>query len=146
MADHDDDYEIGYRKPPQETRFAKGTSGNPNGRPKGSQNMGTIFNRIAREHVQMNENGKKRTVPKIEAVQYQLMNKALSGDAKAMREVLQWQRIFEAAEDAEEVSSAPHERDAIVMKSFLKRIHLMNNPSTPEGLAPADNDLNKEKK
>ena len=27
------DYEVGYRKPPRHTRFAKGQSGNPRGRP-----------------------------------------------------------------------------------------------------------------
>lgn len=32
------DYEVGYGKPPAETRFKKGQSGNPNGRPKGSRN------------------------------------------------------------------------------------------------------------
>ena len=30
-------YEVGYGKPPNTTRFAKGQSGNPLGRPKGSK-------------------------------------------------------------------------------------------------------------
>jgi hypothetical protein len=29
-----DSYEVGYGKPPKQTRFQKGTSGNPSGRPK----------------------------------------------------------------------------------------------------------------
>jgi len=29
------DYEVGYAKPPQRTRFRKGQSGNPGGRPRG---------------------------------------------------------------------------------------------------------------
>ena len=33
---------IGYKKPPIQTRFAAGQSGNPNGRPKGSPNRSTI--------------------------------------------------------------------------------------------------------
>jgi hypothetical protein len=32
------DYEVGYGKPPKETRFKPGQSGNPRGRPKGSKN------------------------------------------------------------------------------------------------------------
>ena len=32
-----DDYEVGYKKPPPRTRFRKGRSGNPKGRPKGSR-------------------------------------------------------------------------------------------------------------
>ena len=32
------DYDVGYAKPPVDTRFPKGVSGNPRGRPKGSRN------------------------------------------------------------------------------------------------------------
>ncbi len=33
-----DDYEVGYKKPPGSTKYKKGTSGNPRGRPKKNQN------------------------------------------------------------------------------------------------------------
>ena len=32
--DKKSDYEVGYGKPPRETRFVKGRSGNPRGRPR----------------------------------------------------------------------------------------------------------------
>jgi hypothetical protein len=35
---HERDYEVGFGKPPKETRFKPGQSGNPNGRPRGSRN------------------------------------------------------------------------------------------------------------
>ena len=34
----DDDYDVGYKKPPKTKQFKKGKSGNPGGRPKGSKN------------------------------------------------------------------------------------------------------------
>ena len=36
-------YEVGYGKPPLHTRFQKGESGNPKGRPRGKKNMATLL-------------------------------------------------------------------------------------------------------
>ena len=41
-----DKYEVGYGKPPKQTRFRKGQSGNLLGRPKGSTNLQTEMKRI----------------------------------------------------------------------------------------------------
>ena len=35
--------DVGYGKPPKNTRFTKGVSGNPHGRPKGSRNVAAVF-------------------------------------------------------------------------------------------------------
>ena len=37
-------YEVGYGKPPAATRFVKGKSGNPRGRPKGARNQMPALN------------------------------------------------------------------------------------------------------
>ncbi len=63
----------------------KGQSGNPNGRPKGTLNRGTVLARALDERVVINENGRRRTVTKWEAATKQLANKAASGDLNAMR-------------------------------------------------------------
>jgi hypothetical protein len=52
MAD-DNDYTIGFQKPPKNTRFAKGQSGNPLGRPKGSHNATTVFDKACRERIRV---------------------------------------------------------------------------------------------
>jgi hypothetical protein len=42
---------VGYGKPPQSTRFQKGVSGNPKGRPKGSLNVASLFLRTLLETI-----------------------------------------------------------------------------------------------
>lgn len=90
----DEAYHSGYGKPPERTRFRKGVSGNPKGRPKGSRNLASIFRKIIQEKVQVNGPRGPRHISKLEAGVTQLVNRAAKGDPKAVREVLYWTRIF----------------------------------------------------
>ena len=47
-AEKQDDYEVGYGKPPRHTWFKKGQSGNPRGRPCGSKNLKTLLSEALR--------------------------------------------------------------------------------------------------
>ena len=84
---HDSDKSVGYRNPPVGTRFKKGVSGNPKGRPKGSLNLAAMFTKTLRERVVINEHGRRRTVTKLEAALKQLVNKAASGDLRALAQL-----------------------------------------------------------
>jgi hypothetical protein len=77
--------EIGYGKPPKDTRFRNGVSGNPAGRPRGVPNLMTVLYRVLREKVVINENGVTKVVTNQEAIIRQLIGKAKSGDLVAMR-------------------------------------------------------------
>src|SRR6516164_11142205 len=63
-SDHKGDYEVGYRKPPRHTRFNKGQSGNPKGRPGGAKNLSTLLSEALNEPVIVAENGGRRTISK----------------------------------------------------------------------------------
>lgn len=78
---------VGYGKPPKATRFRKGQSGNPKGRPKGKLNIATVILRALEVKVVINENGRRREVTKLEAAMMQLVNKAASGDLRALDSV-----------------------------------------------------------
>jgi hypothetical protein len=76
---------VGYRNPPEKSRFKTGQSGNPQGRPKGALNMATILERTLREPIVIVENGRRRTVTKLEAALKQVVNQAASGKLKAVQ-------------------------------------------------------------
>lgn len=81
-------YVVGYAKPPEETRFQKGKSGNPQGRPKGSLNLTTALNRALRGKITVVEHGRRKTINKLDAAMTQLVNRAVQGDSRAMQQVL----------------------------------------------------------
>jgi hypothetical protein len=80
-------YEVGYGKPPERTRFRKGQSGNPAGRPKGALDLGTLLEKALSETVAVKDaSGRRRRISKGEAAVTQLVNKAAAGaDPRATR-------------------------------------------------------------
>ena len=87
-ASEHDAYDVGYRKPPLATRFQKGVSGNPRGRPKGARNLSTVVAAALNEKVLITENGRKRRISKYEAAVKQLVNRAAGGEARATQLLL----------------------------------------------------------
>jgi hypothetical protein len=114
--------EVGYGKPPGATRFKKGVSGNPRGRPKGSLNVATVFIKTLREKVVINEHGQRKTVTKLEAALKQLVNKAASGDIRALRQLLESARDAEAKQNTSGGQNPViEELDQEVIDGILKR-------------------------
>ena len=87
-SDDERDYEVGYGKPPRHTRFVKGQSGNPRGRPPGAKNMKTLLTKALNELVVVTDNGGRRVVTKREAIVTQLVNRSAKADFKAIQILL----------------------------------------------------------
>lgn len=121
-------YEVGYAKPPKHSRFKPGESGNPNGRPSGTLNFASVLLRTLRERVVINENGKRTVITKLEASVKQLVNKAASGDMRAMNQLFGLARM---AEESVASEMAPNEviseLDHKVMMGILKRYEQATN-------------------
>jgi hypothetical protein len=103
-----DTYSVGYGKPPKNSRFKKGQSGNPKGRPRGSQNTATIMMKALKETVVMTENGRRRKITMKEAIIKQAITKAASGEFRHIKLLLDLIPIIEArAEEAQAAIFTP---------------------------------------
>jgi hypothetical protein len=87
---------VGYAKPPKHTRFTKGRSGNPKGRPTGSKNLATMMIEELTQPVPIVENGKRTKIPKIRAAVRQAVNRAMVGDFKALQQIVIMLRSHDA--------------------------------------------------
>lgn len=116
----DDEYDVGYGKPPAATQFQKGQSGNPKGRPKGSKNLATIVRQAANERVTIVVKGQQRSITKLEAAAKQLANKAAQGDLKAMQMLLPQLAALDASVVAQPLEVIADD-DKAVMASLMKR-------------------------
>lgn len=120
----DDSDEVGYGKPPKHSRFAKGRSGNPNGRPKKKKSMKDLFEEAWQTEVKVN--GTKMT--KAELFVNQLVNDGIKGKASARNLLMSHLPITEdELEDFE-----PSLDDQIEMIKTVRRIENQNRKQPEE--------------
>jgi hypothetical protein len=84
------EHSVGYKRPPRHTQFKPGQSGNPNGRPRRVPTVDQVFLKELQSRISVTTGGTKRSMSKLQAIAKQFFNKALSGDQKAARFVLEW--------------------------------------------------------
>jgi len=83
-------YKVGYRRPPAHTRFQKGRSGNPFGRPRAPKSFRMLTLRLLDEEVSLTENGQQRVLSRLQVIFTQIVNKAAMGDQKFQALLLEY--------------------------------------------------------
>ena len=116
-----DDYEVGYGKPPKATRFKKGKSGNPNGRPKGTRNFRTDLKATLEQPVQLKIRGRDQTVGTQQAALLRLRETALSGDGRALDRLLELARTYNDEEPAEMAQAVLPSEDQAILDRYVAR-------------------------
>lgn len=132
-----DDYEVGYGKTPKATRFKKGQSGNPKGRPKGSRNFKTDVMATLEAPVQLKEKGRVKTVPTQWAALLRLREKALSGNARALDRLIELARTYNDENLPEAAAAALAPSDRAILDDYLRR-HGVSPPERPDGQEAVD--------
>ena len=116
-----EDYEVGYGKPPKDTKFKKGQSGNPMGRPrkqrKKSKRLGEIFSRILDQPMDIKEGGKTAAFSKREVLVMSTVHAALKGDARARQLAIKYDESYQDPDEFE-----IDERDEAMLERHVKQM------------------------
>jgi Family of unknown function (DUF5681) len=117
-----DDSPIGYKRPPVHSRFQKGQSGNPRGRPKKLPDFMEDAAEIVGGTVIGQAKGKSITLPAVQAMFRILCHRALKGDNRALREIIELMLTLEpvARDNAQEAEEKEKANREIKKKFFLK--------------------------
>jgi hypothetical protein len=133
------DNAVGYRHPPVAHQFKKGQSGNPHGRRKGSVSAVSHVAQALNEFVVVQEKGERRSLSKLAVAAKQLVNKAVSGDLRAwkclleMMETPEWKTMNETIQRSVDGNSA---REILMQRIEQIRARMdatdSRDPDTPD--------------
>jgi hypothetical protein len=139
LSDTKREYAANYRKPPLHTRFKKGQSGNPRGRPR--KTLPALLLAALNEPVFATIDGKRRKITKREAIVTRMVNNAAGTDLRATKMLIDMMKDIErkagVAAPPEPRRFAPAGKEVIdgfvarMRRAMLQEIQEMNvgNPA-----------------
>jgi vacuolar-type H+-ATPase subunit B/Vma2 len=105
--------DVGYMNPPEHTRYKKGKSGNPRGRPRKREDLNTGLQRALNRKIRVKDNDQK--LPIRDALIRKLRELALQGDKQAL--ALQ-RRIIDEADIGPSAEEMLREKRDRILKAF----------------------------
>jgi hypothetical protein len=104
-----DDYQVGYGRPPETTRFRPGESGNPQGRPKRRATFASVAKQELERPVSTGNKagGPVQQMPAMEVIVKNVVRAAVYGDLKAARLLVDLEAVERKSGDTEHTSNLP---------------------------------------
>ena len=116
-----DAYEIGYGKPPVETRFRPGQSGNPRGRPRKQLSVFDVIDKLLREKVPVKIGGDVKMMTRQNIALRAVSNRAMNGDLKAFQFLLDTRDRYEGRDDSIIAAGVLSDSDLALVQNYLAR-------------------------
>lgn len=116
------DYAVGYGRPPADTRFRKGQSGNPRGRPKGIKSLAQLLTETFARRVTVQENGRPRQMPLLKVVVQKLINESARGNLRATRLALDLLQRYGEGADQTIVATDLAAEDRAIINAYLQKV------------------------
>lgn len=113
------DYAIGRGKPPRQTQWQQGTSGNPGGKKKGTSNLKTALQGALLRPVAITEKGEKKIITIREALVMRLVEEGLKGNHRAINAILDRDERLIGFQREQGVETSEEDRE--ILKRVLGR-------------------------
>ncbi len=122
MSEKSDDDDVGYGRPPKKYRWAKGKSGNKQGRPKKAKGTKNTLRDLLLAEVTGTDGGKTVTLTKIEVLILAQIGKAAKGDTRAFKAIMDLAEQHGLLQEIGEAVKSVGGEDAAIMANVLKRM------------------------
>jgi hypothetical protein len=123
----------GYKNAPDHTKFKKGQSGNPGGRPKGAKGIKTLLANELKASITIQQDGKKKRIRRSEALVKGLVNDALHGRDRPREKVLQYADAIEQDRQHREAHELSAEDQSILDRYFERRLAALKRQESTDG-------------
>lgn len=120
--DADNQYEVGYGKPPKASQFRPGQSGNSKGKRKRPKTAADLVDKLFHQKVDVNIGGRTKRLPLLEVILRTHTSKAAKGDQASTRLLLELLKSHQERNADTTASILPESDSDEIIAAFLEQM------------------------